>query len=154
MAPQLVRSLLPSSRRGANGVGARILAVDDDEGLQRAVKRAAEVAGFELIQTADGHEALTLAAEQKFDLILLDINMPAMDGRDVLTRLKGNAKTSRIPVVVVSSRTGQLDRHLVLKLGAEDFIEKPIDGRMLMAKVRRFIEAAGARRDPSGAGTE
>src|SRR6266511_1016546 len=92
-------------------MSARILVVDDDEGLQRAVKRAAETAGYEVAQVYDGHDALSLAAKEKFDLILLDINMPAMDGRDVLSRLKRNTETAIIPVLVLSSRSGQLDRH-------------------------------------------
>jgi DNA-binding response OmpR family regulator len=123
----------------------RILVVDDDEALQRAIKRAAEAAGYEVAQTSDGRDALTLAAKEKFDLILLDINMPAMDGRDVLSRLKGNTETSSIPVLVFSSRSGQLDRHVALELGAEDFVEKPMDGRLLMGKIGRLIEAARAR---------
>jgi DNA-binding response OmpR family regulator len=126
-------------------VKGRILVVDDDEGLQRAIKRAAETAGFEVSQVFDGLDALTLLVDETFDLILLDINMPAMDGRDVLSHLKRDPKTAEIPVLIHSSRGGQLDRQHVLKLGAEDFLEKPMDLKLLMAKIDHFVERAQNR---------
>src|SRR6266545_3949675 len=100
-------------------MSARILVVDDDEGLQRAVKRAAETAGYEVAQV--------------------------YDGRDVLSRLKRNTETAIIPVLVLSSRSGQLDRHVALELGADDFVDKPMDGRLLMRKIGRMIEVSRAR---------
>ena len=126
----------------------KILVVDDDEGLQRAIRRAAETAGFEVTQVFDGLEALTLLADHRFDLVLLDINMPAMDGRDVLTHLKRDPRTADIPVLVHSSRSSQLDRHLVLELGAEDFIEKPAELRLLVGKIGHLIERAQRRTEP------
>jgi DNA-binding response OmpR family regulator len=123
----------------------RILIIDDDERLQRAMKRAAETAGYEVEHAFNGSDGLTLAAKEKFDLILLDINMPTMDGRDVLSRLKQNAETSNIPVLVCSARSGQLDRHLGLELGADDYIDKPMDANLLMGKIARIIARVARR---------
>jgi len=120
----------------------RILLVDDDESLQRAIKRVARTAGFDVVHAFDGPEALVLAMGQEFDAILLDINMPGMDGRDVLKRLKENAKTSSIPVLVHSARSGQFDRHVAFDLGAHDFIDKPMEVGVLMGKIRRMIEVS------------
>jgi DNA-binding response OmpR family regulator len=121
-------------------MGARILIVDDDEVLQRGIKRAAEKAGYEVTQTFNGFDALRLAAQEKFDLILLDISMPVLDGRDVLARLKADPATADIPVVIHSSRTGQPDRHLALELGAVDYVEKSTELWSLMARIRRVLE--------------
>jgi len=120
----------------------RILMIDDDEDLHRAIGRAAEKAGYEVVHATDGGAGLALAAAERVDLILLDIGMPAMDGRDVLTRLKQNPVTSAIPVLVQSGRTAQLDRHLVLGLGADDFVDKPMEPRLLLAKIGRLIARA------------
>jgi DNA-binding response OmpR family regulator len=122
----------------------RILIVDDDEDLQGVIGRAAEKAGYEVLHALDGHEGLALAAAGNVDLILLDINMPAMDGRDVLSRLKRDPATSTIPVLVQSGRSAQLDRHVVLELGADDFVDKPMEPRLLMAKIGRLIARARA----------
>jgi DNA-binding response OmpR family regulator len=123
----------------------RILIVDDDEALQRVMKRAFEAAGFEVFQALDGPDALLLAAKERFALIVLDINMPTMDGRDVLARLKGSDNSSHVPILVHSSRSAQLDRHVALKLGAVDFIDKPIEAQLLAGRVRRLIAADSTR---------
>lgn len=123
----------------------KILVVDDDEGLQRTIKRAAETAGFEVKPVYDGLDALTLLKEETFDLILLDINMPEMDGRDVLNHLKRDERLAQIPVLVHSSRSSQLDRHVVLDLGAEDFIEKPTNLQLLVTKIEHLIARAQGR---------
>jgi DNA-binding response OmpR family regulator len=125
---------------------ARILVVDDDQELQRVVKRAAEADGFTVTQAFDGTPALALAAMERIDLILLDINMPVADGRDVLSKLKKNPATADIPVLVWTGRVGQNDREVALGLGAEDFIEKPVQPAPLMLKIRYVIEKARERR--------
>ena len=129
-------------------VKGKLLVVDDDEGLQRAIRRAAETAGFEVTQVFDGLEAVKVSSDENFDVILLDINMPAMDGRDVLTHLKRDPRTAGIPVIVHSSRSSQLDRHLIFELGADDFIEKPAELRSLVGKLGHLVERARSRKGP------
>ena len=128
----------------------RILVVDDDEGLQRGMKRSFEAAGYEVVQAFDGPYGLQLAMTEEFALIVLDINMPTMDGRDVLSRLKRDSKTSDVPVLVHSSRSAQLDRHVALELGAVDYVDKPMDARLLAGKIGRLIDAARERTAGNG----
>src|SRR5579863_4972450 len=123
-----------------------LLIVDDAVEFQRALKRAAEAAGFVVTQAFDGGAGLATATEKPFDLILLDINMPVMDGRDVLKRLKQNPVTAGVPVLVCSSRDGQYDRFTAVELGAEDYVEKPVDPAMLMMTIRRLIVTARERK--------
>ncbi|HMI89210.1 MAG TPA: response regulator [Polyangiaceae bacterium] len=118
----------------------RILVVDDNDELQAVIKRVFELEGFEVVQAFGGAEALRLAASEVFSLILLDINMPGMDGRDVLSSLKRGGPSSGVPVLVHSSRNAQLDRHAVLQLGADDYIDKPMDARFLARRIGRMLD--------------
>jgi DNA-binding response OmpR family regulator len=124
----------------------RILFIDDDDAIQRAVKRTAEAFGYEVLQALDGPQGLELAAKERIDVILLDINMPMMDGRDVLKRLKQDTKTAGIPVLMLSTRDGQYDRQVALELGADDFSEKPFETRLLFKKIERVVQSAHDRR--------
>lgn len=118
--------------------GRRILFADDDPGVQRALKRLAEKNGFELVPVTAGKNVYTSAVELMPDLIVLDIHFPDADGRDVLSRLKGDARTSAIPVVVWSGRDPQSDRRIALDLGAEDYVEKRDPGTLL-PKIERVL---------------
>ncbi|MDR7511086.1 MAG: response regulator [Armatimonadota bacterium] len=112
-----------------------LLVVDDDEALQLMVGRLAEKHGFEVRQALDGEEALASVAERRPDLILLDIMMPRLDGRDVLRRLKADPATRDIPVIVFSARGEQSDRLLGLELGADDYVDKPFSIDLLVRKI-------------------
>ena len=118
--------------------GRRILFADDDPGVQRALKRLAERNGIELVQVLAGADVYEAAVSCVPDLIVLDIQFPDADGRDVLSRLKADARTSNIPVVVWSGRDPQSDRRIALDLGAEDYVEKR-DPATRLAKIERVL---------------
>lgn len=124
----------------------RILVVDDDDQVQRWIKRAAEAAGYEVEQATNGALGLELAGKGRFDLILLDINMPSMDGRDVLSRLKKNPHTAAVPVLIHSGRSDPYDRRVVLELGAEDFVEKPVEPSSLVRQIGSLIRKSSRHR--------
>lgn len=123
----------------------RILVIDDDEALQRALKRAAEAAGYDVTQAFDGGPGLELARSEAFDLVLLDVNMPHSDGRDVLSKLRSDPDTATLPVIIFSSRGDRLARLQGLELGADDYIEKPFEPALLMRKIARRIEKSRER---------
>jgi len=118
--------------------GRRILFADDDPGVQRAIKRLAEKNGFELVPVLAGADVYEAALASPPDLIVLDIHFPDADGRDVLSRLKSDARTNGIPVVVWSGRDPQSDRRIALDLGAEDYVEKR-DPSTLLPKIERVL---------------
>jgi DNA-binding response OmpR family regulator len=118
--------------------GRRILFADDDPTVQRALKRLAEKNGFELVPVLAGSGVYEAAVQVRPDLIVLDIHFPDADGRDVLSRLKADARTSNIPVVVWSGRDPESDRRIALDLGAEDYVEKR-DPRTLLPKIERIL---------------
>jgi CheY-like chemotaxis protein len=117
----------------------RILLADDNEIIQRSVKRVAEKAGHEVIRATTGASALVTAIEQQPDLIVLDMEFPNDDGRDILKKLKADSRTAHIPVVVWSGRKGHdSDSRISLELGAEDYVEKD-DALLLLRKLERVL---------------
>ena len=131
-----------------------VLIVDDDTDL-RALANIQLESGFDVIQAASGQECLALASTHTPDVILLDIMMPGMDGRQVLTALSGDPVTKDIPVVFVSALTSPEDKVRGLENGAVDFITKPLEPREFVARVgvaaRRRRETVSDK-DDSGIG--
>jgi len=121
----------------------RLLVVDDDRELQRMVQRYADkVGGYVIEQALDGEGGLEAARARRPDLILLDVSMPRMDGRDLLKRLKADPALADIPVIMFSARSEQSDRLVGLELGADDYIEKPFHFEMLFRRIAHRIEKA------------
>lgn len=112
---------------------------DDNIALQGVVKRVAEQRGHVLLQATTGKATVAVALEQQPDVIVLDMEFPDADGRDVLAKLKGDPKTAHIPVVVWSGRTDhESDGKISLHLGAEDYVEKN-DAQLLLRKLDRVL---------------
>lgn len=121
----------------------RILVAEDDAAVARLYAAYAQSRGHTVMVAKDGAETLVSAASELPDLILLDIAMPKLDGRDVLRQLKANAKTAPIPVLVVSAFGGDQNlRDLLLELGAWDVMEKPVDLQIAFAKAERLVSGA------------
>jgi len=119
--------------------GFRILLADDDPIVQEVVKCAAGRAGHRVIAATTGAQALELAVSMRPDLIVLDIEFPDADGRDVLAKLKADPRTAAIPVLVWSGRKNcDSDSRIALALGAEDFVQKN-DAHLLMRKLERVL---------------
>ena len=117
----------------------RILIAEDDEVMVDLYSGYASKRGHETIVAHDGAETLLVAATEMPDIILLDVAMPKLDGRDVCKQLKANAKTAPIPIIVVSALGGdQYMRDLLLELGAGDVVEKPVDLQITFNKIERL----------------
>jgi len=115
---------------------ARILVVDDIEANVRLLEDRLTAEYYEVVTAFDGPTALAMAASEKPDIILLDVMMPGMDGFQVCRRLKDDPETRHLPVVLVTSLDGRADRIAGLEAGADEFLTKPIDNVMLLARVR------------------
>ena len=127
--------------------GRQILLADDDDQVQRAVTRAAEKLGYNVVHVTTGGDVVTRAIETKPELIVLDLSFPDADGRDILTALKADARTAEIAVLVWSGdrRDPESDRKISLGLGAEDYIEKA-DAQTLLRKIQRVLFRLDAER--------
>jgi two-component system cell cycle response regulator len=117
-------------------MSARILVVDDIEANVRLLEAKLAAEYYEVLTASDGPTALAMAAQEKPDIVLLDVMMPGMDGFAVCRRLKDDPETRHVPVVLVTALDGRADRVAGLEAGADEFLTKPIDDVMLFARVR------------------
>lgn len=117
-------------------MSARILVVDDVDVNVRLLEAKLTIEYYDVLTCYDGLSALAIAAEHQPDLILLDVMMPGMDGFETCRRLKAQAETRHIPVVLVTALDGREDRIKGLEAGADDFLTKPIDDVILFARVK------------------
>ena len=118
----------------------KILLVDDEKLIQRMTRFILEKSNYDVHAAEDGKEAVRLARELRPGLILLDIQMPRMDGFEVLRVLKQTPETQEIPVVMMSSLAEAMDRAHGLKLGAAEYLTKPFQAGDLLACVSRHIK--------------
>lgn len=126
---------------------AKILVVDDDPLIVSATRRALEAAGYETLPAANGAGALETARREKPDLILLDINMPDMDGFEVCRRLKTDPELADIGIIIISSTyTDGESQAAGLDLGADGYIARPISNRELVARVQALLRLREAER--------
>jgi len=113
-----------------------ILLIDDDAGIRKMLGRRLERQGFRVVGAEDGEEGLRIAQEQLPDLVLLDIMMPRMKGRDVCAKLKADPKTTHIPVIFLTA-LGLADHISAgMRLGADDYIVKPFHPEELKERIR------------------
>ena len=117
----------------------RILVVDDDPKIRSVLGRGLRFEGYDVQLAADGQEALQLARETPFDLVVLDLTMPRMDGLEVCRRLRRGVST---PILMLTARDAVPDRIVGLDSGADDYLTKPFDFEELLARVRALLRRA------------
>lgn len=117
----------------------RILVVDDDKQMLRAVTNALKARDYEVVTAATGESALSLAAEEDLDLVLLDLGLPGIEGHEVIKRLRA---WSELPVIVISVRESQEEKVAALDAGADDFVTKPFGMKELLARMRAVLRRA------------
>ncbi|MGX9462145.1 response regulator [Shewanella sp. A14] len=117
----------------------RILLIDDDMGLSDLLSQLLELEGFALTQAYDGEQGLSLAQQQDFDLILLDVMLPKLNGFEVLRALRQRKQT---PVLMLTARGDEIDRVVGLEIGADDYLPKPFNDRELVARIRAILRRA------------
>lgn len=117
-----------------------ILLVDDDRQTRLKLTRGLESRGLTVRAVESGSSALDLLTSETFDVILLDILMPGMDGFEVLQTLQSDARLSKIPVIVISALDDPDGEDRCSKLGARAFLTKPVDGDLLYARIEECLE--------------
>jgi class 3 adenylate cyclase len=118
---------------------ARILVVDDNEANRDIIVTRLELHGYQLLQAADGEEALVAVTQHCPDLILLDVMMPHLDGLETCRRLKSNSGLGFLPIILVTAKVGTKDIVAGLDAGADEYLTKPIDPAALVARVRSVL---------------
>lgn len=116
-----------------------LLLVDDEKDILTLIRYNLEKEGFFVETAENGTEALALAEKSSFDLILLDIMMPGIDGYEVCRGIRRTEFNEQTPIVFLTARSGEVDEILGLELGADDYIQKPISPRVLIARIKRIF---------------
>ena len=117
----------------------KILVIEDDPNALRLVEYKLGQEGYQVITAADGLEGLKKAREEHPDLIILDIMLPGLDGYEVCQRLRQEPKTIKLPILMLSAKARGIDKATGLKVGADDYLTKPADQAMVVAKVKTLL---------------
>ncbi|HEY3377094.1 MAG TPA: response regulator [Armatimonadota bacterium] len=120
----------------------RILVVDDEQDIRQLVALIVEAAGYDVVQASNGVEGLKALEHNSFDLVILDIMMPEMDGWEVCRNIKNRPQTKDLPVLILTVRSQPLDKVIGLEVvHADDYLTKPFERRELLDAVERLIGA-------------
>ena len=117
----------------------KILVVDDEPDIVELVSYNLKKDGFIASSAADGEEALSLIKKNRYDLILLDLMLPGIQGVDLCRMIRSNPATERLPIIMLTAKAGESDRVLGLEMGADDYLSKPFSTRELIARVRAVL---------------
>ena len=130
---------------------ARILLVDDEQSIQTLLSYPLRKDGYEVVRAADGREALDRFSEQAFDLVVLDLMLPQLDGLEVCRRLRAR---SAVPIIMLTAKSEEIDKVLGLELGADDYITKPFSMREFRSRVKAALRRADMARPPEADGDD
>jgi two-component system, cell cycle response regulator DivK len=117
----------------------RILVIEDMEDNRRILRDLLTNAGFDLIEAVDGEKGIVAAAEHRPDLILMDIQLPIVDGYEATRRIKANPELRHIPIIAVTSYALSGDDAKAAAAGCDGYVAKPFSSRQVVAKIREFL---------------
>ncbi len=120
----------------------KILIVEDEPDMRRGLEDNLQFEGYATVSTSNGLEGLRLARQDKFDLIILDLMLPGMDGLDLCRQLKREGSST--PIIMLTAKGSESDRVMGLEVGADDYITKPFSLRELLARVKAILRRSGA----------
>jgi len=123
------------------GQGRKVLVVDDEESVRELIELYLTKEGFDVILAKDGREALRLNGEHHPDLIVLDLMLPGLDGWEVCKQIRS---ASRVPIIMLTARSEEVDRVVGLELGADDYVVKPFSPREMVARVKAVLRRGTA----------
>jgi len=130
---------------------ARILLVDDEQSIQTLLSYPLRKEGYDVVQATDGRQALERFQEQPFDLVVLDLMLPKLDGLEVCRQLRGR---SSVPIIMLTARSDEIDKVVGLELGADDYITKPFSLREFSSRIKAALRRAEMSRAAEGAPEE
>jgi CheY-like chemotaxis protein len=123
----------------------KILYIEDNLLNMRLVRKILSAAGFEMLEAMDGLSGVAMAAREMPDLILMDVNLPDIDGLEATVRIKASPVTSRIPVIALTANTMHGDRERCMQLGCDGYIPKPVARNELLSIISNFLADNAAK---------
>jgi two-component system, cell cycle response regulator DivK len=121
----------------------RILVVEDTEDNRKIIRDLLTSVGYELIEAADGAEGVAMAQSQRPDLILMDIQLPVIDGYEATRQIRAVPGLAKVPIIAVTSYALSGDEAKTRAAGCDGYVAKPFSPRQLLAKIREFLPATG-----------
>ena len=132
-----------SIRETEGGMTKRILVVEDTEDNRKIIRDLLSSVGYELIEAMDGAEGVALAQRERPDLILMDIQLPVLDGYEATRRIRAIPELAAVPIIAVTSYALSGDEAKTRAAGCDGYVAKPFSPRQLLAKIREFLPDAG-----------
>lgn len=123
----------------------KILVVDDEKMIRNVIKEYAEFDGFEVTEAEDGMAAVEICRREDFDLIVMDIMMPRLDGYSAIKEIR---KTKQVPVIMLSARGEEYDKLFGFEIGIDDYVVKPFSPKELLARIKAVLKRAAAKEQP------
>jgi CheY-like chemotaxis protein len=120
----------------------RILVADDNAASRELIREVLEMSGYDVVEAADGRDAVSRAQENAPDLVLVDIQMPRLDGYGVLRELRADPRLSGLPVVALTAFAMQGDRERALDAGFDGYITKPVEIAALRQEIKRILQSS------------
>ena len=124
----------------------KLLLIDDSLSIRKFVGRMLETAGYEVDTAVDGEEGLRKASAKNYRLILTDLEMPKLNGYEVIQALRSRPQTQQTPIIVMTTRAGDKHRQMAINIGASSYIAKPVEERALIQELERWIGQESAAR--------
>lgn len=128
----------------------KILIVEDEKDIARMIDYNLKKEGYRTVVTHDGPAGAAAAGRERPDLVLLDVMLPGVDGLEVLKRLRADAKTASLPVILLTARSEETDKVVGLELGADDYVTKPFSVKELLARVKAALRRASVKCGEAG----
>ena len=117
----------------------KILIIEDDRSAARLAQYTIQQAGYDVIIAYDGYEGLEKTLNEHPDLLILDIMLPGLDGYEVCHRLRGEPETITLPILMISAKAREEDRNIGLKVGADDYLAKPVEPSVMLQKIEELL---------------
>lgn len=122
---------------------AKLLIVDDEDRIRNVIKEYAEFSGYETDEASDGMEAVLKSRDCKYDLIIMDVMMPKLDGYSAVKEIRKNSQT---PVIMLSARVEEYDKLFGFEIGVDDYVTKPFSPKELIARVQAVLKRSGVQK--------
>jgi two-component system alkaline phosphatase synthesis response regulator PhoP len=117
----------------------KILIVEDDPSFSRAINHIIQMEGYDVITASNGIAGLRMAKEEKPDLLILDVMLPGVDGFEICHQLRQNPQTANLPIIMLSAKGQEVDKTTGLKVGASEYLTKPVDRALLLEKITSLL---------------
>ena len=153
-APEVYTDDMDSDERGADASGARVLVVEDEPHIRDLIALHLSLEGLKPVAVGDGDEGLRLARAEPFDLVVLDLMLPGLDGVTVCRAIRRDTTNGDVPILMLTARREESDKVLGLESGADDYLTKPFGVREFVARVRALLRRPRSSRLVAGIGDD